>query len=51
MQIRIVALPLIFSSFFSTSALAADKPESNCLQTAQNQTELNECAARTGVVE
>lgn len=47
MRMRIVALPLIFSAFFSTSALAADKPESNCLQTAQNQAELNDCAAQT----
>lgn len=47
MRIHIVALPLIFSAFFSISALAADKPESNCLQTAQNQTELNDCAAQT----
>ncbi len=47
MRMRIVALPLIFSAFFSTSALSADKPESNCLQTAQNQAELNDCAAQT----
>lgn len=47
MRMRIVALSLIFSAFFSTSVLAADKPESNCLQTAQNQTELNDCAAQT----
>lgn len=47
MRMRIVALPLIFSAFFATSALAADKPESSCLQTAQNQTELNDCVAQT----
>ncbi|MBL3524345.1 DUF1311 domain-containing protein [Serratia plymuthica] len=44
---RIVALPLILSAFFSTSALAANKPESTCLQTAQSQAELNDCAAQT----
>ncbi|MGP2927122.1 lysozyme inhibitor LprI family protein [Serratia bockelmannii] len=47
MRMRIVALPLIFSAFFSTSVLAANKPESNCLQTAQSQAELNDCAAQT----
>ncbi|MEE4411518.1 MULTISPECIES: lysozyme inhibitor LprI family protein [unclassified Serratia (in: enterobacteria)] len=47
MRMCIVALPLIFSAFFSTSVLAADKSESNCLQTAQSQAELNDCAAQT----
>lgn len=47
MRMRIVALPLIFSVFFSTSALATDKLESNCLQKAQSQVELNDCAAQT----
>ncbi|MEN4909956.1 lysozyme inhibitor LprI family protein [Rahnella bonaserana] len=47
MQIRIVVLPLIFSFIFSSSALAVGKPESNCLQTAQNQRELNDCAAQS----
>lgn len=47
MRMRIIALPLISSAFFATSALAADKSESSCLQIAQNQTELNDCAAQT----
>lgn len=47
MRMRIIAIQLIFSAFFSTSALATDKHESNCLQTAQNQTELNDCAVQT----